>query len=103
MTAPPVDLLIIDAIMQAGVDDDIDVWRGIVLPEKQDGAAEAVADEAAEFDWVQAVTLSSEWPITVRAGLSVYRFISMRESYVKEGLRRGDPLLIGPMWQALAR
>ena len=77
MTAPPVDLLVVDAVMQAGVDDDIDVWRGIVLLEIQDGAAEAVADEAAEFGLVQAVTLSSEWPITVRVDLSISRRIPM--------------------------
>ncbi len=29
------------------------IWRGIVLLEMEHGAAEAVADEAAEFGWVQ--------------------------------------------------
>ena len=53
--ASAIHLSIVDIVGPTGIQDDVEVWRGIVLLEVEDGAAEAVADDAAEFGWVQAV------------------------------------------------
>jgi hypothetical protein len=53
MAPASVLLLSVDIVVQAKVFDDFKIRSGIVLLEVEHSAAEAVADDAAEFGWVQ--------------------------------------------------